>query len=220
MTSAQVALALGAQAGVPVNREHAPPGWLSVTQALKLLGFSNYDGIPPQILERAARRGTAVHLLTALEEDGEHEEVHRQLAALDGDIDPAGQLAAYLRFRADTGWPCVGVEVEVRSERLQLLGHPDRLFVIPGRGLGILDVKPAELAAGPLDCVRLQTAGYALLVAEALGLTAKEAAKMARYALCLRGDGSYRLLPEFTDAQDIVHFQYVVHLALRMMRRQ
>src|SRR5579863_2183557 len=70
----------------------------SLTQILRLSGLTDYDGIDPDVLENAARRGTEVHVLAA---------TYNQYGALDPawiTEECAPYFDAYRRFLDESGF--------------------------------------------------------------------------------------------------------------------
>lgn len=119
----------------------------SVTQILQPL--SNYAGIPKDILENAARRGTLVHRLTELHDSG-------QLDPADITEEAAPYMSAYRNFLELSGFEVILNEMRMYHEDLQYAGTMDRYGQMKGKE-GVLDIKctAAEVAtAGP------QTAAY------------------------------------------------------------
>lgn len=90
-----------------------------VTHILDAAGLSpDLSGIAPAILERARRRGTALH--EAIEA---HTYDYLDRGAMDEEA--KGYLAGYERFLAETGYKPVVSEVEVVSEKWGYIGHAD-----------------------------------------------------------------------------------------------
>ena len=148
----------------------------SVTQVLSCCGmvpdFSKMPGI-----EDAVQRGLAVHKVTELF-DMETLDLNR----VDDALIP--YLKAYERFLLDSGFKNDEIENIVFSELYRCFGRVDRYGWLNG-GRAIIDIKSgkAGISAGP------QTAGYALLC-DSNPWTIK------RFALELRADASYGLIPQ------------------------
>lgn len=173
----------------------------SVTQATDRL--CDYSRVPPDALEAARRRGTAVHAATALYDEGR----------LDwGAVDDGyyGYIEAWLAFRADTGFTPFVIEHRVFSMTLGAAGTIDRtgtferLPSVKSTDEILLDVKTtAERMPG----VGPQTAGYKLLYNEG----AKKKLKR-RFVVLLRPDGTYRL-EELKDPHDETVFRACLIIA-------
>jgi len=158
----------------------------SVTQILAPL--YDWSGVPPEVLARAAERGTAVHKacelydLEILDEDG-----------LDAEV--ASYLAGWKKFLVDTGFKVERVEVRVYSPTHEYAGTTDRTGRL-GRNSVLLDLKSGVITpvTGP------QTAAYEKALTEQTG------AKFSRrYGLYLR-PGDYRLI-RYDTTTDWLVFQ-------------
>lgn len=150
---------------------------VSVTRALKDAGLVNADWFS----EAARLRGTHVHEACAMLDDGELESV---------DPSYAPYVAAYESFLRDAKPEWAFIEHRVCDPRLGYAGTLDRAGFLNGRW-ALIDLKTGGEATwhGP------QTAAYARLVPHGSGL------KPDRFALYLRGDGTYRLCP-LTERKD------------------
>lgn len=145
----------------------------SVTQVIGWM--NNYSGIPAETLAFACERGTAAHEATALDDRGLLDE-----ESVDPEI--AGYLAAWRRFRRETGFVPELIEHRVAVPGMYA-GTLDRFGRI-GRQYWLVDIKTATTVSrsnGP------QTAAY-------LGaLGTRDHTK--RGTVQLRQDGTYRLIP-------------------------
>jgi hypothetical protein len=170
----------------------------AVSEILRpLLDFSR---IPPDALEFARERGTAVHKATELHDLGMLDE-----DSIDDHVRP--YLDAWKQFRSDTGFYPTLIEHRVYSETYGYCGTIDRQGVmtkLAGSPGALLDIKtPVQL--GP--AVGIQLAAYQ----EALrrdGILSP-----LRFAVQLRNDGLYRLV-SFTDKSD-----FGVFIALMTVRK-
>lgn len=147
----------------------------SVTQILAPL--HDFAGIPADVLDNAADRGTAVHKATELYDLELLDE-----ESLDDEV--AAYLEGYRRFRADTGFEPERVETRVHSARYGYAGTLDRTGRL-GRRKVLIDIKSGAQSpvTGP------QTAAYQQALEEMTG------AKVSRrYGLYL-SPGDYRLVP-------------------------
>lgn len=136
--------------------------------------------------EESRMRGTYVHQAIELHHAGD-------LSTLDPALQP--YFAAYLDWRRASGFDVHHCEVRVCDPALGFAGTADLIGVLPDRHLRpvLVDVKTGTLppTVGP------QTAAYAL----ALRLADPMYVAMRRFALHLRGDGTYRFEP-LTNARD------------------
>lgn len=171
----------------------------SVTEILRpLLDFSR---VPPETLEFARLRGTAVHKATELHDLGTLDE-----ASVDDTVWP--YLEAWRQFRSDTGFSPTLIEHRAYHEGYGYCGTVDRRGVmtkLSGSPGAVIDIKtPVQL--GPV--VGLQLAAYQ----EAMRRNGSCAADL-RFAVQLRSDGQYRLVP-YTDKSD-----FGVFIALLTIRK-
>lgn len=152
--------------GVPV------PG---VTTALKVVSSADYAMVDPEVLERAAALGTAVHKLIELD--------CRGVLAVD-QLDP--QLVPYFHhwrgFLATSGFKPLASELRVASRRYGYAGTLDLLGELNG-GLALVDAKRVVRvmrSTGP------QTAGYEVALREWRPDLVPAGARITRYALQLQ----------------------------------
>ena len=133
-----------------LNHTYTEDGALlpSVTTVLAAEGF--YD--PRQFAPGSADRGTGVHLITQLLDEG-----MRELASYT--LDPLYPYAlAWEKFKQHTGAEFIGIEVMVGGKELGAAGMVDRFAEIR-RKLWLLDIKSGyKMAWHPI-----QTAGYKYL---------------------------------------------------------
>lgn len=146
--------------------------------------LQEYNGIDPDTLRRAQERGTAVHKACELHDldDLDYESIDDMLAPY---------LGAYIRFLGDVPGEIVAIEKRVHSEKYGYAGTLDRIFA-PKRKKRrwLIDLKtPTQIrrTVGP------QTAAYEQAAREVGLLDQKE--RIERFALQLRDDGNYRLVP-------------------------
>lgn len=155
-----------------------------------------FAGVPADVLELALQRGTAVHRAVELDVLGTLDE-----ATVDPRVAP--YLAQWRKFRRDSGWTPIGVEVRCASARFGYAGTLDQLGRLPrthGR-TSLLDLKTsatAPITVGP------QTAGYEQAVRETYPEESWSGVPIDRYALLLTRD-NYRLVP-LTNPADIAVF--------------
>lgn len=141
----------------------------SVTQVLKETGL-----IDDRWYSEAARiRGQAVHLATEYDDRGVLDE-----STVSPIVRP--YLAAWRRFRAETGFAPTEIERRVSHPTAQYGGTLDRLGALGSGALILLDIK----TGGPQRWHALQLAAYAMAL--------PEPRKYRRARVELRGDGTYR----------------------------
>lgn len=160
----------------------------------------DFGRVPPDVLEFARLRGTAVHKATELHDLGTLDE-----DSVDDNVRP--YLDAWKEFRNDTGFIPMYIEHRVYSENYGYCGTIDRhglMTKLSGSPGAVIDIKtPVQL--GPV--VGLQLAAYQ----EAL--RCHGIFRDLRFVVQLRGDGQYRLVP-YIDKRD-----FGVFIALITLKR-
>lgn len=155
----------------------------SVTKILDDV-FDEYRSIDPETLRRAQERGTAVHKACEL-----HDMAQLDFSSVDETIAP--YLEGYIKFVSETKFEHHAVEQKVVSRKYGYAGTLDRLGVLgKSKRRCQIDLKSAvsvSRSVGP------QTAAYEQAAREEHWIEPKEI--IDRYALQLRADGGYRLLP-------------------------
>lgn len=152
----------------------------SVTQLLQPM--SDFSRVPRDVLEAKRELGHQVHYACQLDDENDLDEDSVEEA-----IEP--YLAAWRKFRTDTGCAVLANEKRVFEPIYQYAGTLDRVLAFKGAHW-LVDLKTAfttPMAAGP------QTSAYL----RALGDTSVT----HRAALRLRPDGTYRFDP-LTGADD------------------
>lgn len=146
----------------------------SVTQVLEACGVVDYSYLPPDTRTMALTRGSAVHLATQYDDEGDFDEASAP------ELLP--YVEAWRRFRAETGFAPTSIEQRVYSARYGYAGTLDRIGA-NGRGdLCLVDVKTSSAEGW----VRLQTAAYCGAL--------DEPRRYLRGCAELHKDGSYRAL--------------------------
>lgn len=153
--------------------------------------------------EESRQRGTAVHVATWLDDQGNLDE-----DSVDAAVRP--YLESYRAFKRQSirdgkGITIISGEFEVRDRVLDYVGHPDRALTFPGSPRHwIVDLKTGE----PARWHTIQTALYAMTYEGGSGTP-------RRAALYLRSDGQPATLIRHLDEADfrvaqaavtIVHF--------------
>ena len=160
----------------------------SVTTILKPLTDRGYANINPSVLETARLRGSAVH---------------EALENLDYDIDPEIMPEIIPYIQAYEEWKSVyrptwtGIEQIVFSGLHGFIGTLDRVGLLNGKELSIVDLKTSNPSKEALCAVCIQTAAYELAyieTPEGNKMRSEYGINIHRYGLFLKSDGSYRFL--------------------------
>lgn len=169
---------------------------LSVTEVIQLAGLKDLSKIDPGVLERASKRGTAVHAACQYLDEGDLD-----WATVSTEIEP--YVRAWERFKKETGVELLGIEKPLFHATLGFAGTPDRVVnLFPHKG--IIDLK----TYAPDDVTGVQLAGYSYLeVGQQSPLDAPK-----RWGLWLKDDGKYSLT-EFTDRGDEAVFMACVTIS-------
>lgn len=152
------------------------PGVTTVLQPL-----SNFDAVPPQVLQAASDFGTAVHLACELDDLGELD-----IERLDESLVP--YLKAWRKFSAEhnVGWE--KIEHQVYHGTMRFAGTLDRFGLVNGRRT-VVDIKSS---------VQLYPSVGPQLAAYANALTEPFADRMA---VQLKADGTY-VAKTYTEPSD------------------
>jgi hypothetical protein len=167
---------------------HKDSNFPSVTAILA--PWTDYSTIPPNVLQAASERGTAVHKICALKIQGLWHSVPPELAGYVKSFDD------WARVVSDV----ILVEPEMEDAALGYCGHPDLLVRIKGdSGLSLVDLKT------PAACMptwRPQLAAYR-------GLARINGYEISRvFSLRLAKDGGRAKVDEYTGTvgQDMAGF--------------
>ena len=169
----------------------------SVTTIIHPLSAELYKFVDKDVMMKAAALGTAVHKVIELDIKGTLD-----LESLHDDIVP--YYSAWLHFVSLSGFKMLASECRVHSDRYVYAGTLDLVGTLPTSTGGIeyviIDAKrcaSVPRTAGP------QTAGYEMALREnpPEGVVIPPGAPIKRYALHLKTNGSYALVP-FTDKGD------------------
>ena len=144
-----------------------------VTSVLKSVGIIDYSFIPQEILQRASKRGTAVHLALQYLDEG-------CLDRTSVDVEHRGYIEAYERFVTESGFEPAHIEHRVYHPVYRYAGTLDRTGLLNGT-LTILDFKTGLVLPGHA----LQLAAYANCLAAPR--------RFRRIALQLNADATYRV---------------------------
>lgn len=171
--------------------------WPSVTEILQPL--NELDGIPAEVLRRAADFGTNVHLAVHLINTGRLDR-----ASLDEALAP--YVHAWEQWLLDSGAVVVASEVRVLHPTLRYAGTMDSCVRLKARGKTTLHAVDVKTSATVPRTAALQTAAYR----EAY-LRVRRDLHAKRYALHLRRDGTYRAIP-YDDTRDWSYFTSCLNL--------
>jgi hypothetical protein len=147
----------------------------SVTQVLEDVGIIDYGFLPREDRERYLRRGSAVHLLTQLDDEDDLDEAS---------IDPAiaGYLEGWRRFRRESGFVPSLIEHRSYNPQYGYAGTLDRTGSLRDSStVVLLDIKTGT---SPYWC-RYQLAAYAAFF--------DGPRKYPRLSVELHDDGTYRI---------------------------
>jgi len=159
-----------------------------------LAPVTDYASVPRKYLERAANRGTAVHLACELDDRD-----ILDYSSLDDEV--MGYLVGWQSFVRDYKPKWTSIEERFYSSHHDFAGTPDRTADIDGYD-SIVDIKTTK-KIGPW--VGLQLAGYSL----GKGLPAS--ANVKRYAVQLMPDGKY-MAHEFKELSDYPTFLSLLNI--------
>lgn len=162
---------------------------ISVTQVLSQAGICDFSFVEEEIRVRAMQRGTSVHWLLQLEDEG----------ALDYRRVPLGlrpYRKAYLQWKAASGFLPELIEKQFISHygyagTIDRYGSLPKTAIFPNGSRAVVDFKTGEIP----DWVALQLSAYAMR----MNPNPNIARTIRRIALALRADGTYRVR-EFPQA--------------------
>lgn len=154
---------------------------IGVTTALQVAGLVDYSAVDPKLLAYRATQGKLAHLACELDDLGDLDDTR---------VDPAlvGYLAAWRRFRAESGFAPDRVEHRVHHLVYRYAGTLDRTGPLRGRR-ALVDIKTS---VAPQPWWGAQLAAYEMCLDDG---------PYDRFAVRLANDGTYRL-DEFRDPND------------------
>lgn len=161
----------------------------SVTQLLAPIA-PDFGMVNPATLEAKRILGTVVHEACQFDDEGDLDD-----ESVPAEVDP--YLAAWRKFRADTGAKIIANERQLFHPSLRYAGTVDRVAEFDGK-TWVLDLKTS---ADPYPSYGVQLAGYAELMAAA-GLLVE----LHRATVHLRPDGTFKLVP-FKNPADFAAFR-------------
>lgn len=175
----------------------------SVTQILDANGLSDFSHVPPDVLKRAGEFGDAVHAMTVLDDLDDLDE-----DSLDPELFP--YLAAWRKFKRDSGFKIIGMEKIVYSGKYLFAGTYDRLGIFNNK-LTLLDIKSGAYNKVVVKNTGIQTAGYAAAYDENEGKKFKERIKQ-RLGVWLKETRDYKM-EIFTNKSDYAVFRAALTMA-------
>lgn len=167
----------------------------SVTQLLQPIR-PDFSGIPPMVLEAKRALGIEVHYACELDDEDD----------LDEDSVPEAvvpYLAAWRKFKADTGAVVVMNEQQLAHSALRYAGTLDRVVRVRDGDHYLIDLKTSISMNASFG---VQLAGYQLLLDDSAFTT-----KLARKGLQLKNDGTYKLVP-YENPNDVAAFRACLSL--------
>lgn len=164
----------------------------SVTQILSEAGITDLSFINPDVLQRAADFGHAVHTMTDL-----YDRHDLDLESLDPALVP--YLDAWSAFVRVTGWTTETTEQIVYSTKYLYAGKYDRKGLYNGKTT-LLDIKTGIKNKATVKITGMQLAGYCIAHNE----HEKNKVK-GRAAVWLVGDGSFKM-ETYADQGDQARF--------------
>jgi hypothetical protein len=172
-----------------VGEETSPLDWPSTTGIIRHFGLMvNYNPhSAPELMQRGRLVHAACHLLATGDADLAWEARHPECQPF---------VEAYRRFLREHTFRLMECEREYRSETYRFISHPDQIGLLDGKRPVDLEIKSGALPRW----VQLQTAGQVLCMG---------APHMRRFALHLKGDGTYALEPH-EDWRDLDRFRAMV----------
>lgn len=176
----------------------------SVTQVMEPMSLMLYKGVPPDVMQIAADRGTRAH---------EQVSTYIKYGLMEPDEDTQPYLDAFLAFDADYHPQWVASEYRTFHRTLMYAGTLDLAgYITPddGNGVDVIDIKCT--AQFHRIMLSTQLAGYAEAV-KSHGVRVRN-----RYGLQLLRDGKYRF-EEVPDGYKLLLHCLALHNAMAAERR-
>lgn len=164
----------------------------SVTQLLEPIK-PDFSAIPPGVLEAKRQLGSAVHLACELDDDEDLDEDSLPPAVVP-------YLAAWRKFKADTGAEVLMNERKLASLTHRFAGTLDRLVRVRNGDLYLVDLKTSISMSASFG---VQLCGYQMLLDDQPHGTKLT---LARKGLQLKNDGTYKLVP-YNNPNDLAAFR-------------
>lgn len=184
----------------------------SVTEVIPQALRPDFSCVPPEVLQIARERGTALHAAIDSHERNDSAPAPKSSSTVLPGFD------AYQQFKKETGFRYEAGEFEVRSRIWRYVGHPDLLGWI-GAERVMIDIKyVAAFGAAYREYTALQTiGGYGPAWLEGH----PHAPIFKFYALWLRMDGTFRLVPlEKRNAEMVFRACLVIAHEARKLKKK
>jgi len=164
----------------------------SVTQLMKVLSDDLYDNIDPAVLEKAAKRGTAVH---------EACEMFDKFNFVGIDENEREYFNAYLNFKKEHKVKSIANEIKVFHKQLLYAGTIDVIAEIDGK-ITLADIKTTAVLHSKLVAVQL---GAYLMALKSHGLNVEQCAVVQ---LKSSGEYLYKIIePDFDTFKACIQIQ-------------
>lgn len=177
----------------------------SVTQIIRFISNEFYGQIDPVTLRKAADRGTRVHEII---------EVIDQGAWLPVDTDIAGYIEAYAKWKEYHQPRIIAAEWRGYHRTMLYAGTVDQVVLLPEQsGLVIVDIKTSSTYYPFL--VDVQLAGYAQMLESWPGVKID-----STWGLQLKADGSYNFprTQDLARAKSYFSMCYALHGAVQLQK--
>lgn len=164
------------------NEDKIPEGYSRVTEILK--PYVSFEGIPPEVLKKAADRGTRVHRYCEL--------YNRNLLIERIDEDCKPYVESYIQWRDSMVEEVWHNELRVSCPKIRVSGKFDMIVTIKGDSTEtLIDIKtPMQTSCS----WQIQTAAYRYLVRMSEGIELNR-----RACLMLDRNGNLPKLVEYTE---------------------
>lgn len=165
-----------------MNSDEIPAGYLRVTEVLQ--PFSKLDLINPEVLAKAADRGTRVHKYCEMHALG--------LFVEEYDQDCKNYVEAFKKWFDEWVVEVLFMEVRLNHEKYRISGKPDMVARLKyDKEPSLIDFKTPQAAQISWD---LQTAAYDMLIEDIMGVKVGR-----RFCLMLPKDDSRIKISEYYD---------------------
>lgn len=148
----------------------------SATTVIGKCGLNDFSHIHPVKLAQLAERGTMVHKITEMYDDGILDE---------STVDPelSGYLDAWKSLKKDFKFEIVHNEQKMYNRNYMYAGTVDRIIMVDGC------LRPLDIKTGDYKLTHdLQLAGYSYLDSDGINMS-----KDHGYVACIKGDGKWKI---------------------------